>query len=104
MKDSISIKFFGAARCVAGSKYLLRTAGNTTLIDRGLFQGLKERIFKTLISACEILRTKNQQMYENSANRNRRASCSQDPKPRASGNRRSERGRNHISAGRNDFP
>src|SRR6266542_2182281 len=42
MNDSISIQFFGAARCVTGSKYLLRTPGNTTLIDCGLFQGLKE--------------------------------------------------------------
>lgn len=42
MNDSISIQFLGAAQCVTGSKYLLRTPGSTTLIDCGLFQGLKE--------------------------------------------------------------
>ncbi len=42
MTDSISIQFLGAARCVTGSKFLLRSADGTTLIDCGLFQGLKE--------------------------------------------------------------
>ena len=42
MKTPASIQFLGAARCVTGSKFLLRTAGGTTLIDCGLFQGLKE--------------------------------------------------------------
>lgn len=42
MNDLVSIQFLGAARCVTGSKYLLRTTGSITLIDCGLFQGLKE--------------------------------------------------------------
>lgn len=42
MSQSISIQFLGAARCVTGSKYLLQANGTTTLIDCGLFQGLKE--------------------------------------------------------------
>lgn len=42
MNDPVSIQFLGAAQCVTGSKYLLRTPGCTTLIDCGLFQGLKE--------------------------------------------------------------
>ncbi len=42
MNDSISIQFLGAAQCVTGSKYLLRTPASTTLIDCGLFQGLKQ--------------------------------------------------------------
>ncbi len=42
MTNSISIQFLGAARCVTGSKFLLRSADGTTLIDCGLFQGLKE--------------------------------------------------------------
>ena len=42
MTNSISIQFLGAARCVTGSKFLLRSAEGTTLIDCGLFQGLKE--------------------------------------------------------------
>lgn len=52
------IQFLGAARCVTGSKYLLRTASGTTLIDCGLFQGLKqlrERNWQPLpIAASEI--------------------------------------------------
>jgi metallo-beta-lactamase family protein len=42
MKTGATIQFLGAARCVTGSKFLLRTAGSTTLIDCGLFQGLRE--------------------------------------------------------------
>lgn len=42
MTNSTSIQFLGAARCVTGSKFLLRSAEGTTLIDCGLFQGLKE--------------------------------------------------------------
>lgn len=42
MKTIPTIQFLGAARCVTGSKFLLRTAEGTTLIDCGLFQGLKE--------------------------------------------------------------
>ncbi|MDX1643670.1 MAG: MBL fold metallo-hydrolase, partial [Thermoanaerobaculia bacterium] len=37
-----TLAFHGAARTVTGSKYLLETAGERTLIDAGLFQGLKE--------------------------------------------------------------
>lgn len=39
---SLTVQFLGAARCVTGSKYLLQADGVTTLIDCGLFQGLKE--------------------------------------------------------------
>ncbi len=42
MNDPISIQFLGAARCVTGSKFLLRTSSSATLVDCGLFQGLKE--------------------------------------------------------------
>lgn len=42
MRNDFSIQFLGAARCVTGSKFLLRTPGGTALIDCGLFQGLKE--------------------------------------------------------------
>lgn len=42
MNDSINIQFLGAAQCVTGSKYLLRTRSSTTLVDCGLFQGLNE--------------------------------------------------------------
>lgn len=37
-----SLTFFGAARTVTGSKYLLDTGEARILIDAGLFQGLKE--------------------------------------------------------------
>jgi metallo-beta-lactamase family protein len=37
-----TITFFGAARTVTGSKYLLDTGKSRILIDAGLFQGLKE--------------------------------------------------------------
>lgn len=37
-----TLAFHGAARTVTGSKYLPETAGERTLIDAGLFQGLKE--------------------------------------------------------------
>src|SRR5689334_7505964 len=42
MKSVPTIHFLGAARCVTGSKFLLQTAEGTTLVDCGLFQGLKE--------------------------------------------------------------
>jgi len=38
----ISITFFGAARTVTGSKYLVETGGTRIMVDAGLFQGLKE--------------------------------------------------------------
>jgi metallo-beta-lactamase family protein len=38
----ISITFFGAARTVTGSKYLVESDGKRVLVDAGLFQGLKE--------------------------------------------------------------
>lgn len=37
----ITLTFFGAARTVTGSKYLLETGNARILIDAGLFQGLK---------------------------------------------------------------
>jgi metallo-beta-lactamase family protein len=39
---SIQLTFHGAARTVTGSKYRLSAGGGDTLIDAGLFQGLKE--------------------------------------------------------------
>jgi metallo-beta-lactamase family protein len=42
MQNGVSIQFLGAARCVTGSKYLLRSQDSATLLDCGLFQGLKE--------------------------------------------------------------
>jgi metallo-beta-lactamase family protein len=38
----ISITFFGAARTVTGSKYLVEANGARIMVDAGLFQGLKE--------------------------------------------------------------
>jgi len=38
----ISITFFGAARTVTGSKYLVESNGARIMVDAGLFQGLKE--------------------------------------------------------------
>jgi metallo-beta-lactamase family protein len=37
----ITLTFFGAARTVTGSKYLLDTGSSKVLVDAGLFQGLK---------------------------------------------------------------
>jgi metallo-beta-lactamase family protein len=39
---SVTLTFFGAARTVTGSKYLLDTGASRILVDAGLFQGLKE--------------------------------------------------------------
>jgi metallo-beta-lactamase family protein len=39
---SVSLTFFGAARTVTGSKYLLESASSRILVDAGLFQGLKD--------------------------------------------------------------
>jgi metallo-beta-lactamase family protein len=41
MAQTPSLTFFGAARTVTGSKYLLDTGAARILIDAGLFQGLK---------------------------------------------------------------
>lgn len=61
MTTTSSVQFLGVARCVTGSKYLLRTHGGTTLIDCGLFQGLKklrERNWGSLpVSALDSLPT-----------------------------------------------
>jgi metallo-beta-lactamase family protein len=38
---TLSLTFYGAARTVTGSKYLLDTGSSKVLIDAGLFQGLK---------------------------------------------------------------
>lgn len=45
-KGSIKIRFLGAARAVTGSKYLVSYAGQSILVDCGLFQGLKENRLK----------------------------------------------------------
>jgi metallo-beta-lactamase family protein len=39
---NVRLKFFGAAKSVTGSKYLLEADDTTLLIDCGLFQGLKD--------------------------------------------------------------
>ncbi len=41
-RPQASLAFHGAARVVTGSKYLLDVGGDRTLIDAGLFQGLRE--------------------------------------------------------------
>src|SRR5689334_17900994 len=38
----IRLTFFGAARTVTGSKYLVESGGARIMVDAGLFQGLKE--------------------------------------------------------------
>ncbi|MEO8158413.1 MAG: MBL fold metallo-hydrolase [Betaproteobacteria bacterium] len=38
----MQLSFFGAAGTVTGSKYLVRAAGRSILVDCGLFQGLKQ--------------------------------------------------------------
>jgi len=38
----IRLTFFGAARTVTGSKYLVESNGTRIMVDAGLFQGLKE--------------------------------------------------------------
>lgn len=40
--ETISLSFHGAARTVTGSKYLVKAAAETLLVDCGMFQGLKE--------------------------------------------------------------
>jgi metallo-beta-lactamase family protein len=42
MTSASTVQFLGAAGCVTGSKYLLRSRGKATLVDCGLFQGLKK--------------------------------------------------------------
>ena len=42
MALTIDIKFLGAAQTVTGSKHILKTEEGITMIDCGLFQGLKE--------------------------------------------------------------
>jgi len=37
-----SLRFLGATGCVTGSRFLLESEGKQTLVDCGLFQGLKE--------------------------------------------------------------
>lgn len=39
---SVSLSFYGGAGTVTGSKYLISVRGRKTLLDAGLFQGLKE--------------------------------------------------------------
>ncbi|MFN8922598.1 MAG: MBL fold metallo-hydrolase [Sphingobacteriia bacterium] len=38
----VRLRFFGGARTVTGSKYLLEVDGLKVLVDCGMFQGLKE--------------------------------------------------------------
>ena len=40
---SVKLQFWGAARCVTGSKFLLEAGEERILVDCGMFQGLKSR-------------------------------------------------------------
>jgi len=42
MAERTTLTFLGATRTVTGSKFLLRSAAASTLVDAGLFQGLRE--------------------------------------------------------------
>ncbi len=42
MKNTVKLKFLGAAGTVTGSKFLIETPEHNVMIDCGMFQGLKE--------------------------------------------------------------